>query len=236
MKLKKVIFISLIISLIIFSGSISAFAMNTGFSTREMNSEDQHTFLSNINLTLISDEPQKSTFTCFDVSESGQVAIGFANDQNKYISVYDANGKFQYGYVFNCNQSFGVQWDSANLIIYFVRSDVAASFDSNGANVESRTIEDTADNNSYWNRCVFSKEKTIDTNRYTAKNNMGILNIFASSYSQLLKTDSNGNETIIYDGGTTQTAQTVLFIIAVLIFAALVTALVIRRFLRAKRQ
>lgn len=236
MKIIRAGFISLTVSLIVFSGCINALAMNTGFSTEEMNSEEQHTFLSNINLTLISDEPQKSTFTCFDVSESGQVVIGFANAQKKYISVYDATGGFQYGYVFNCNQSFGVQWDSANLIIYFVRSDVAASFDSNGDNVELRTIEDTADNNSYWNRCVFSKEKMINTNRYTAKNNMGILNMFASSYSQLLKTDSNGNETIIYDAGTTQTAQTVLFIIAVLIFAAIVIALVIRQFLRAKRQ
>lgn len=236
MKIIRAGFISLAVFLIVFCGCISALAMNTGFSTGEMNSEEQQTFLSNIDLTLMSEEPQKSAFTCFDVSKSGQVAIGFANAQNKYISVYDANGKFQYGYVFNCNQSFGVQWDSADLIIYFVRSDAAASFDSNGTNVELRTIEDTADNNSYWNRCVFSKEKTIDTNRYTAKNNMGILNIFASSYSQLLKTDSDGNETIIYDAGTTQMLQTVLFIIAVLIFAAIVTALVIRQFLRAKRQ
>lgn len=235
MKWKKTIFILFIVSLIICGGGMNVFAMNTGFSISEMNSKDQHTFLSNINLSPIYDEPQKGTITCFDVNESGLIAIGFASSENKHISVYDATGKFQYGYIFNCNQSFGIQWDSDNLIIYFVRSDVAASFNSDGINVELKRIEDTIDNNSYWNHSVFSKEKTIDGNKYTIKNNMGMLNIFASSYSQLLKTDSNGNETIIYDVSATQMTKTLLITIAVLIFVALVIAIIIWQVFRAKR-
>lgn len=226
----------LIISLFICNGGINAFAMNTGFSTSEMSAKEQHIFLSNVNLSLIYDEPQKSTITCFDVSKSGLIAIGFASAENKYISVYDTTGKFQYGYIFNCNQTFGVQWDNANLIIYFVRSDVAASFSPDGTNVELKEIEDTIDNNSYWNHFVFSKEKTIDGNKYILKNNMGVLNIFASSYSQLLRTDSNGNETVLYDVSTAQMTKTVCIFIAVLIFVALVTAVIICPFFIAKRK
>lgn len=236
MKWKNAIFILFIISLIIYNGGINAFAMNTGFSTSEMNVKEKSVFLSNINLSPIYDEPQKSTITCFDVSENGLIAIGFTSSENKYISVYDTTGKFQYGYTFNCNQGFGVQWDSADLIIYFVRSDVAASFSSDGTNIELKKIEDTADNNSYWNHFVFSKEKTIDGNKYTIKNNMGPLNIFASSYSQLLRTAPDGNETILYDASATQATKTIFIFMAVLLFIVLVTAVIIWQFFRVKRK
>ena len=229
-------FILFIISLIICNGGVNAFAMNTGFSTSEMNSKDQHTFLSNINLSQIYDEPQKSTIECFDVSESELIAIGSATSEKKYISVYDATGEFQYGYAFNCNQSFGIQWDDTNLIIFFVRSDVAALFDSNGTNMELRMINDTIDNNSYWNHSVFSKEKELNGNMYTIKNNMGLLNVFASNYSQLIKTDSDGNETIIYDVSTVQTLKTVFIITAVFLFVALVISVIIWQFFKVKRR
>lgn len=236
MKWKNAIFILFIICLIIYNGGINAFAMNTGFSTSEMNVKEQSVFLSNINLSPIYDEPPKSAITCFDVSKNGLIAIGFTSSENKYISVYDTTGKFQYGYTFNCNQSFGVQWDNADLIIYFVRSDVAASFSSDGTNIELKKIEDTADNNSYWNHFVFSKEKTIDGNKYTIKNNMGPLNIFASSYSQLLRTAPDGNETIVYDASATQATKTIFIFIAVLLFIVLVTAVIIWQFFRVKRK
>lgn len=235
MKWRKLLFIVFTIFLTVWNGGVSAFAMNTGFSTNEMNSKDQLTFLSNINLSLITNEPQKSSIACFDVSNNGLIAIGSETSEKNFISVYDATGEFKYGYVFNCNQSFGVQWDGINLMIYFVRSDVAALFDPKGVNIELRTIEDTIDNNSYWNHTVFSKEKTVNGNRYTIKNTMGLFNIFASSYSQLIETDSDGNETIIYDFSTSQTTRTILIFIAVFTFVTFVIAIIIWQFLKAKR-
>lgn len=236
MKLRNLIFIAFIIPLIIYSEGLNIFAMKTDFSTSEMNLENQHTFLSNINLSLIADEPQKRTILCFDVNSNGMIAIGSAASENKYISVYDSTGEFQYGYTFNCNQSFGVQWDNTNLIICFVKNDVAASFDSNGNNTELRIIENTDSNNSYWNNSVFSREKTIDSNSYTIKNNMGALNIFASSYSQLIKTDAQGNETVLYDVSTIQLTQTVFIIIAAVVFVLIAITAIIWHFLRAKRK
>ena len=70
--------------------------------------------------------------SCFDVSESGLVAVGSATYGNQYIYVYDATGKFQYGQAFNNPGSYGLQWDGSDLIIYFVRSDIAALVDSEG--------------------------------------------------------------------------------------------------------
>lgn len=52
------------------------------------------------------------------MSESGLVAVGSATYGNQYIYVYDATGKFQYGYAFNNPGSYGLQWDGSDLIIY----------------------------------------------------------------------------------------------------------------------
>lgn len=236
MKIKKLVSIIFIITMIVCNGSVTVFAIDTGFSTSEMSIKDQQTFISNTKLSLINDEPRKSIIKCFDVSNSELIAIGSKISEKAYISVYDTTGKFQYGYAFDCNQNFAVQWDDTNLIIYFVRSDVAALVDSNGTIMELKRIDNTLNNNSYWHHSVFITEKTLNDNRYTIKNNMGLLNVFVSTYSLLVKTDSDGNETIIYDVSSAQTAKTVFIFIGVCLFASIVIYGVVGDILKAKRQ
>lgn len=234
MKWKKAVFILFVTLLVLSIGSLNVFAMNTGFSTSEMSTKDQQTFLSNIRLSALSNEPQKGAIACFDVRESGLIAVGTAVAENKYLLVYNAAGEFQYGYSFQCNQSFGIQWDNENIMIYFVRSDVAASFCPDGTPAELKRIENTVENNSYWGHFVFAEEKTVGNNRYIL-NNRGLLNVFASSYSQLLRIDQNGTETLIYDVSKAQTAKAVLIMAAVLIFVAVVVAGIVRQFYKIKR-
>lgn len=184
MKRRRVIFILPIVSLIVLSLNICSFAMNTGFSTSEPDEKKQQYFLSGNAISLTYEEPKKYIISCFDVSESGLVAVGSATYGNQYIYVYDATGKFQYGYAFNNPGSYGLQWDGSDLIIYFVRSDIAALVDSAGNIKELKVIDDTEANNSYWNKYVFAKERTQNGNTYTMKSNMGLLNIVATGYSQ----------------------------------------------------
>ncbi len=235
MKLKRIVFMLIVISIVFVNGGVTIFAMNTGFSTSEMSIEEQQTFLSNIKLSLLDSEPSKQAFSCFDVSDDGLIAIGSGTSEKKYISVYNASGEFQYGYVFYANQSFGVQWDDTNLIIYFVRSDVAAVFDSSGNSIELRMIDNTIDNNSYWNHSVFSEEKIHDEDKYIMKNNMGLFNIVATTYSQLIVTDSDGNETIVYDVSKIQFFKTVVIFIVVFVFVAIAVYLIILEFLKLKK-
>jgi hypothetical protein len=75
--------------------------MNTGFSTSEPDKKQQD-FLSGNAISLMYEEPKKHIISCFDVSESGLVAVGSATYGNQYIYVYDATGKFQYGYALLC--------------------------------------------------------------------------------------------------------------------------------------
>lgn len=172
---------------------------------------------------------------CFDVGKNGLIAIGSANSDQKNVSVYDATGQFQYGYSFYCSQSIGVQWETNGLMIYFVRSDVAALFDQNGINLELRMIDDTTENNSYWNHTVFLKEKSLNGNTYRLKNDMGLLNMFAFDYTQLIKTDPEGHTTVLYDAGSAQMPKVLLFVIAAAAFVALILWVLIRQLLKGNR-
>ena len=232
---RRTLFIMLlIVPLFVWISGGTVFAMHTGFSTKEMDDNMQKTFLSNINLTRMTEEPPQNTIQCFDVNEYEMIAIGTKNSQNKYVSVYDERGEFQYGYRFVCNQSFGIQWDGDHLIIYFVRSNVAALFDSDGNAIELKTIEDTSENNSYWNHTVFANEKRVHQNRYILKNNMGLFNAFAFSYSQLIRLEPSGNGTVLYDVSERQMTQTIVGLIAVVLFVILVLTVVLRQLFKAK--
>lgn len=236
MKRRRVIFILPIISLIVLSLNICSFAMNTGFSTSEPDEKKQQYFLSGNAISLTYEEPKKYIISCFDVSESGLVAVGSATCDSKYIYVYDATGKFQYGYAFNIPGSYGLQWDGSDLIIYFVRGDIAALVDSAGNIKELKVIDDTEANNSYWNKYVFAKERTQNGNTYTMKSNMGLLNIVATGYSQIIITAPDGQETMIYDVSKAQKSGTVLEItFAMLVVGAVVYGLT-REFSKAKNR
>ena len=215
--------------LLLFMNFLRVSAMNTGFSTTAVNEKEQETFWNNLELSLLTDEVRGGKIKCFDVDAEGRVAIGLTGPRGKYISVYDSDGAFQYGYSFDCGQDYGVQWDGTNLLLYFVRSDMAVSLDESGQKTELRAIEQTIENNSYWNHVVFSDVKTVGEVKYEMRNRMGPLNLFASSYSQLVKTDGNGDETILYDVSRRQLLQTVAGILAVLAFLTIAIATILRQ-------
>ena len=236
MRIRRILLAICIIISFLWNGSGNVLAMNTGFSTENMAPNDQQIFLSNINLYLITEEPKKSTITCFDVNDNGLIVVGSEGSTKKSVSVYTSDGTFNYGYAFNCSGSFGVEWDDNNIIIYFVRSDVAALFDAAGTNLELKKIQDTTDNNSYWNHSVYSTQRTINEEQYSMRNNMGLLNIFASSYSQLIKTNSDGNTVIIYDASSEYTTRFVTIFIAVILFVAFIVLIIILQFKKLKKR
>lgn len=236
MKNRKILIALFIASVFLWSGCGKVSAMNTGFLTDNMEIDEQQVFLSNINLSLVSEEPKKNTIICFDVNDDGLIVIGTENLSCKLVSVYTSDGTFKYGYTFNCSGNFGVEWDNDNIIIYFVRSDVAASFNAEGINVELKKIQDTSDNNYYWNHSVYSTQKTVNEIMYTMKNNMGLFNIFASSYSQLIKTDADGNITTIYDVSNVHTTTLVIILATVILFIVLIVSVFILRFIKLKNR
>ena len=234
MKIIRILLMLFLMSALLCKENGSALEMKIGFTTDNMDLEEQKRFLSNINLSLITEEPSKNAITCFDVNDSGLIAIGSKNSKTKLVLVYTTNGNFKYGYAFNCNGDFGVEWDGNNIIIYFVRSDVAALFDETGKSIDLKIIQDTIDNNCYWNHVVYSTKRTINGSQYIMRNNMGIFNIFAISYSQLIKTDSDA-ETIIYDVSNAYSVKFIIIFITIILFVGFVVSMLILQFVKLRK-
>ena len=194
---------SLMILFLAMCASVDVFAMDTGFTTEPMSEEDTNTFLKNTNISLLTREPQRKAIECFDVREDGMIAIGFGS----YVCIYSSDGVFQYGYSFETNGKIGVELNESALNIYFVRSDVAVAVNPKGEIRSVETIQNTTQNNSYWNHSVYLTKRKIGEMEYVLQNDMGPLDFFASSYSQLAIIEGNGKTRIIYDVNSEQVSD-----------------------------
>ena len=210
--------------------------MNTKFKTDRVDENDKQIFISNIDLSLIREEPEKNAITCFDISESGLIAVGTQNLNKKLVMVYTSDGHFEYGYEFNCSGSFGIEWDDDNIIIYFVRGDIAASFDKAGDNVDLKKIQNTIENTSYWNNDVFCTQRTINNNLYYMNNGNRLFSVAMPSYSQITKVDPDGNSEIIYTCGNNQVLKFVMIFIIIVVFVILITKVVFSQFIKLKKE
>lgn len=236
MKLKRTyLLLSLVLLIVFLTNTIAVSAMNTGFSTEELSEELKTIFVANINLFPLSAEPEKSGFQCFDVNEQGMIAVGKMLSQDKVICVYTSQGEFLYGYTFNCNQSFCVEWDKQNINVYFFRSDVIISLDSDGNILDIKSVQNTMDNNSHRNSLMDSRTRTVGNTTYIIRNDMGVLNWIALSYSQIVTIDSTGTESIIYDVNSMQLKKTIASIILIYLFVCFVVGGIILQFIKLRR-
>lgn len=227
--------ISLTLLIVITTNAIEVNAMNTGFSTEELPEEKKITFVSNINVSPLSTEPRKKGVLCFDINEQGMIAVGQKNSQWNEICVYSSQGEFLYGFTFNCSQSFCVEWDEQYINVYFVRSDVIISLDLDGNILDIKAAKNTIDNNSYQNSLLYSTTRTVGNTTYLIRNDIGIFNLFATSYSQIVTIDDTGAESIIYDVNSMQLTKVIatISLVCVLVFGAVVV--VIWQFIKLKR-
>ena len=98
-----------------------------------------------------------------------------------------------------------------------------------GEIVDVLRVQDTIENNSYRNYYIYAIKRTVGENKYMLKNNMGILNVFASSYSQLIKVDENKVQTILYDANNKYIVKLVAIIIFVVVFICIAICFVVRQ-------
>lgn len=195
--------------------------MHTGFLLEPVSEEVKESFPATIKLSFLTSGHQKRTIQCFDVNEDGMIAIGCERLSKKYVGVYTNDGHFQYGYEFECSSSFGVEWDGDDLIIYFVRSDIALAVNSSGEVVGIGKIPNTFASNSYWHNSVFLTRRTVGDTQYVIKNDMGPLNLVASSYSQLVMISPDGTENILYDVNTDHMIAVSLVLSGIIVFVSI---------------
>lgn len=231
--LHRFIVVSLIIALLI-SVNINVCAINTGFSTDELTEDEKNTFFSNICISALNKEPPKQAIDCFDVNPNGKIAVGYSDSENKIICVYSQRN-FLYGYEFFDEGDFGVEWDGDNINIYFVRSNLIVSVTPQGEITGVLKVQNTIENNTYHNYVLHSTERILGDSKYKLQNNMGILNVFASSFSQLVVTTSLEEDFIVYDVNSTYLIKILCWCIGITIFVVLVVYVIIRQFVKIKK-
>lgn len=234
MKMKKIFSIFLTIIIILFAVQVcSASALNSGFSTEKMSSDEQKNIISNLRIERTDKEPKNIALLCFDVSNNGYVAIGSESLPKKNISVYDEKGSFIYGYNFKSDGSFGVGWKNDFLVIYLVRENAAITINNNGDVLLCEEIKDTAENSSYWNNEIFSAERTRNNTRYTMKNKSKLLNIFATSYSVLERTDESGVSTV-YDNSSNYEIKLIAECLGIIVIIIIAIVCLTKQFKKRK--
>lgn len=236
MKLKPINMLLSFVLLIVFSTNvIGVKAMDTGFSTEELSEEAKTTFVSNISISPLKTEPAKKGVLCFDVNEQGMIAVGQKDFNEKEVCVYTSKGEFLYGYAFDCTQSFGVEWDNENINIYFVRSDVIISLDSEGNILDIKKVQNTIDNNTHSNNMLYSTNRIVGDTEYLIRNDMGIFNWMAASYSQIITIDAMGTERIIYDVNSMQLANMIVTVSIVCVVVLAAIAVITWQFIKLRR-
>ena len=202
MKIKRnSLFLLIALIPILLTSTITANALNTGFDTYDKPAEEKASFISYINLSLITEEPAKKSIVCFAVSDNHMIAVGQQTvSTRKTVCVYSADGVFQYGYTFGCYGAFGLEWDNENLNIYFVRSDVILSVTPSGEVLDALEIQDTKHSNSHMNDLLYSRKLKIGDTEYALQIDLGFLRFFLpTSQSKVIATNENGEISVIYD-------------------------------------
>lgn len=234
MRYIRCAFMALLLFAILANTEVKVSAMSMGFTTESLPEDEVSSFLKNTNISVFHAEGERKSIDCFDVNENGAIAIGCSDFENKTICIYSNNGQFLFGYRFKCNGEFGVEFAKNDLVISFVRSNVAMAVNHMGEVVEIQKIQNTLENNSYWNNHVFSNSRKIGDSEYSLKNNLGIFNVFTSSYSQLIVREANGEERILYDVNSAQFLNILFMFIGVLLTICLAVAVLVRQFVKLK--
>lgn len=107
--------ISIVIVCIVFSFMcINSYAISMGFSEKSFNEEEIKNIKNNYEIQFVDKPVVGNAICCFDVNESGFVAVGTESIRNKIIYIYDKSGNLQYGYSLYVDGAYGMEWGADN--------------------------------------------------------------------------------------------------------------------------
>lgn len=236
MKYRKFFLIMTLAVILFFNDTQMVRASANGFSTKELSDEEQRKILNNIHISILDKIPRKAAIKCFDVNENGLIAIGSSDSEKKTICIYSAEGIFLYGYQFSTPGSFGLAWENDSIIIYFVRSALAVTVNASGEVENILRIEETPENSAYRRDVVFSTTRVVGDYEYIIKNDGGILDFFAATYSKLVVINGAGEENIIYDVSSELSIKRTIILIAVVLYIGVAVIVLARQIIKLRRE
>ena len=225
--LLMLVLVSFLFSFSCYADTSDSFVPTTGLTVTPLSDEETQRYLSYMELTTVKQEYNKTALTCFDVSDSGLIAVGMSTGSQKMVFVYDGNGMFLYGYQFHDSGSFCLEWQGDYVGVYSVRGNTLVVLDEKGNCMCAYECGDSIADNDYLRNEIDVTERTVNGRTYVMKNDMGILNFLASSYSQIEITDADGTTRLVYDVNGDQITKTVFLLIAIPAFFGVLVYIVL---------
>lgn len=223
MRMHVVMCLLVVSSLFLFNvGGTPREQMPSGFTFREVDSVRQSEILSEMDLTVFSEEPQTSPITCFAVNNQEWLVVGWEQGTQKTVCVYSDTGDFQYGFHFSNNGSFEVDWQDTCVAIISIRGNMRIVFDEKGQCIECREIENTVENSNYLRTKIKDTQCVIHGNTYEMSNNGAIR--LRPEYDRVIKTTPDGETAILFEADRAvgfSLAFTLLFLL-IMLFAGVI--------------
>lgn len=211
---KKSIFLFLLVLLICSSFASTVSAVAQTIKTFPIDDADKAAIISKANIQPIETASIMNGITCFDVSNSGEIAIGIDWASNSVIYVYDSQGVFQYGFSFYVDGDYGIAYCDNLLGIYCIRGDTIMFCDNSAACLDVRTL--SSDELGYWQakEILNRVSKEMGGKRYVLERDINI----GDSYSRLVEIDEQGVRTVLYDATPEHNIGQILGLSAIIIF------------------
>lgn len=221
---KRLLITICIISLLIPSGILTAQASTTyGFEATDLSENKINGIWQNIDVKVLSNislNDIKSSIVTFDISKNGLILLGFESlKSEKKVAIVDDEKNVLKLLEFSTYGSFYLQWKENNILLLLVRGSIIVEISQDGQLVNMISVDmESTTNNSLWHKILAKRKINMGGSTYYIRNKWAILNYMKSAYSQLVKKDSQGNETILYDVDIVQAKRTTLFVMIVIIY------------------
>lgn len=232
MKVLKIVSLAFILGVLC---SLSVLAVNDGFDTDPVPENEANEIFNRFNI-ISGDQPydMDNPIVSFDVSDNNWVAFGTAEN---IIQILDPDGNTANTLEFDLHGSYHIEWFGKNLLLYLNRELLEMEITTEGELIDVREIDESSiKSQQYWRFLSKRKEKTINNMTYQLQNDMGVLNLVAAGrYNQLIKTDNEGNTTILYDVNTSRLIKMIIIIIFFIAFFTAVIILVFKKVLAMRK-
>lgn len=200
----------------------NAYATYGNLELEPCSEEELTQFADAIGLTFLGQEPTPTSIVSFDVSSDGYIVLGFDGEM---VCIYSQEREFLYGYAFDAAGNFEVLWNNQNAGIYFYRSDVIATLDSNGKCILLQKVTNSASNELYIRNILNGTTKTVDGIEYKLERDIPL----GESYGRLCAVDPDGNIIILYDATEAHNMSKILSICCVALFTGIVIIFFVRK-------
>lgn len=187
--------------------------------------DEANDFWTNLKIRQIEEtciEPIKS----FDVNEKGFIVI--LTNNNSVVVLNDKNEQLS-AFSFKTYGNSFVKWNEDNVLLFLDRESIVIQMDMSGKLIKVIDVnKDDLNTSKKWRELRKEKSVSINGCEYSLQSSNNVISTMTSSYSQIIKTNSDGNCVAVYNASESYTLLSAFFCL----FFCFIIILIIYFFIR----